>query len=109
MTSYEEFVHLETMFSKPILTVLHHYGAHAHELLEQTLLGSLSKATKEAEDTIDERIEMIFCFAGSQLYVIEMLVGPNFLKDLAPERGRCISGKEQSAWKEPQRSDCSHR
>lgn len=51
------------------------------------MLGSLSKVTnEEAEDALDERIEMI-CFAGSQLFLIEILVGPKLLKSYGYREG----------------------
>lgn len=81
MTIYGEFVYVETVLSKPILTALYHHHVHAHDLYRQTMLGSLSKTINEAAaDAIDERIEMIFCFAGSQLFLIEILVRPKLLR-----------------------------
>lgn len=98
MTSYGEFVCLETVLSKPILTKLYHHHVHAHDLHGQSMLGSLSKATNEAtKDVIDERTEMIFCFADNQLFLIEIQVGPKLLKRFGYRDGKMllsISGKE---------------
>lgn len=62
-------------------------------------MGSLSKTTNEAEaaDAIDERIEIIFCFAGSQLFLIEILVRPKLLRRFGYSEWKMllgISGKE---------------
>lgn len=63
-----------------------------------SMLGSLSKATNEAEeDAVDEGVEMIFCFAGSQLFLIEILVRPKLLKRFGYREGKMllsISGNE---------------
>lgn len=61
--------------TNPICT--YHHRVSAHGLHGQIMLGSLSKATNEAtKDVSHERIEII-CFAGTMLFLIEILVGPN--------------------------------
>lgn len=61
--------------TSPICT--YHHSVCAHGLHGRIMLGSLSKATNEAtKDVSHERTE-ITCFASSQPFQIEILVGPN--------------------------------
>lgn len=80
--------------TNPICT--YHHSVCAHGLHRQIMLGNLSKATNEAtKDVSHERIAVI-CFVGSQLFLIEILVGSNIQKIFGYRKKICF----QYPWEE---------